>query len=289
MSGSYRGGPSGARGQGGASRAGWGLKAAMDQSWDSFEQRTARPAASTGGDVRAAVLGVLLDGPRGRVGDRPRDRGAQRGRWRPRAGSVYPTLLLLVDEGLATGDGERRQEDLVAHRGRPRRGEARGPQTGADAGDPGRGRPRPAGSIPGAGGQLAQAASRSPAAAPRADRGCGRRPSTRRGGGSSRSSPGADRAAAAPARPARRIAHDRAGTAPGIAASCGSRRGTWSRTGGSSSSCRASASRPSALAVDRARWRRTARNFFGLARELGGLMIKVGQFLSPDSTCCRPR
>lgn len=29
-----------------------------------------------------------------------------------------------------------------------------------------------------------------------------------------------------------------------------------------------------------ARWRRMARNFFGLASELGGLMIKVGQFLS---------
>ena len=28
------------------------------------------------------------------------------------------------------------------------------------------------------------------------------------------------------------------------------------------------------------RWRRTARNFYGLASELGGLMIKVGQFLS---------
>jgi DNA-binding PadR family transcriptional regulator len=157
MNGSYRGGPSDARSQSGASRAGWGLKAAMDSLWDSFEQRTARPAESTGGDVRAAVLSVLLDGPMhgSQIIRAITDRSA--GTWRPTAGAVYPTLLLLADEGLlAPEETAGRKTYSLTDLGRA---EAQAAQTGADAwGAPGatdRGRP---GSIPRAGAQLAQAA-----------------------------------------------------------------------------------------------------------------------------------
>ena len=45
------------------------------------------------------------------------------GRWRPSAGSVYPTLQQLTDEGLLTSAGGRRPAHLLAHRRGPGGGE----------------------------------------------------------------------------------------------------------------------------------------------------------------------
>jgi hypothetical protein len=68
-----------------------------------FQQRGG-PAVGHDGDTRAAVLAVLAEGPM---------HGAQviraieersHGMWQPTPGSVYPTLQLLADEGLVTGD-----------------------------------------------------------------------------------------------------------------------------------------------------------------------------------------
>ena len=62
------------------------------------------------GDVRTAVLDVLEEGPRHGY-DVIRELEARSGgRWRPSPGSVYPTLQLLEDEELVTGeerDGKR--------------------------------------------------------------------------------------------------------------------------------------------------------------------------------------
>ncbi|MFB4264799.1 PadR family transcriptional regulator [Nonomuraea sp. GTA35] len=56
------------------------------------------------GDVRAALLALLHEGPRNGYqmiqGIEERSRGV----WRPSPGSVYPALQQLEDEGLVTGD-----------------------------------------------------------------------------------------------------------------------------------------------------------------------------------------
>lgn len=66
-------------------------------------------------DVRAAVLALLAEQPMhgyqliGEIAAR------SEGAWRPGAGSVYPTLQMLTDEGLVTGDavGERKSYALT--------------------------------------------------------------------------------------------------------------------------------------------------------------------------------
>ena len=62
------------------------------------------------GDVRSALLIALLDGP-GHGYELMRALEARSGgRWRPSAGSVYPSLQMLSDEGLVTSteqDGTR--------------------------------------------------------------------------------------------------------------------------------------------------------------------------------------
>ncbi len=58
------------------------------------------------GDVRAALLIALLDGPGHGYELIQVLEGKTGGRWRPSPGSVYPTLQLLEDEGLV-GSGER--------------------------------------------------------------------------------------------------------------------------------------------------------------------------------------
>src|ERR687892_2661377 len=56
------------------------------------------------GNVRNAILAVLRDKPMHgyQVIQELEDRTG--GRWRPSAGSVYPTLQLLEDEGLVTSE-----------------------------------------------------------------------------------------------------------------------------------------------------------------------------------------
>ncbi len=62
------------------------------------------------GDVRLVLLDTLLDGPAHGYELITRLEGRSGGMWRPSAGSVYPTLQLLEEEGRLTGrdqDGKR--------------------------------------------------------------------------------------------------------------------------------------------------------------------------------------
>jgi hypothetical protein len=111
------------------------------------------------GDVRAAVLALLAEQPMHgyEIVRALEERGD--GARTPGAGSVYPVLQLLVDEGLATAaeDGGRKTYSLTAAGRvaaaatppRPTPQEARAPRGGAGAG---------AGAIPKAAAQLAQVA-----------------------------------------------------------------------------------------------------------------------------------
>jgi DNA-binding PadR family transcriptional regulator len=62
------------------------------------------------GDVRSALLIALLDGPAHGYELIQALETKTGGRWRPSAGSVYPSLQMLTDEGLVTSteqDGKR--------------------------------------------------------------------------------------------------------------------------------------------------------------------------------------
>ena len=72
------------------------------------------PAAGGGaaerGDIRTALLAILAEGPGHGYDLISRLEEKSGGAWRPSAGSVYPTLQQLEDEGLATSaetDGKR--------------------------------------------------------------------------------------------------------------------------------------------------------------------------------------
>ncbi|MDE0573631.1 PadR family transcriptional regulator [Demequina sp. B12] len=56
------------------------------------------------GDVRAAVLALLLEEPMHGYQIIREIQERTEGRWKPSAGSVYPTLQLLADEGLVTAE-----------------------------------------------------------------------------------------------------------------------------------------------------------------------------------------
>ena len=63
------------------------------------------------GDVRAAILALLAEKPMHGYQVISELDARTEGRWRPSAGSIYPTLQLLEDEGLVTGEesgGKRR-------------------------------------------------------------------------------------------------------------------------------------------------------------------------------------
>ncbi|HEY0246726.1 MAG TPA: PadR family transcriptional regulator [Gryllotalpicola sp.] len=99
MSSSYTGGGFGARGFGGGlPGSGQPLTEVFDQLRSMFEQRVGPRMAR--GDVRTAVLALLAEKPMhgyqiiAEIGQR------SGGAWKPSAGSVYPTLQLLADEGL---------------------------------------------------------------------------------------------------------------------------------------------------------------------------------------------
>lgn len=75
-----------------------------------------RGGRSRRGDVRVAILALLTESPMHgyeiiqQIADR------SQGLWRPSPGSVYPTLQMLVDEGLITGsknDGKKRLFELT--------------------------------------------------------------------------------------------------------------------------------------------------------------------------------
>ncbi|MRG60229.1 PadR family transcriptional regulator [Agromyces sp. CFH 90414] len=76
---------------------------AMDQLRGFFEQKASSPRMARG-DVRAAVLALLAEKPM--HGYQIISEIAERsgGAWKPSAGSVYPTLQLLADEGLIAAE-----------------------------------------------------------------------------------------------------------------------------------------------------------------------------------------
>lgn len=67
------------------------------------------------GDIRAAILSLLADGPKNGYALIKAIAEKTDGLWRPSPGSVYPTLQQLVDEELveATGDGRRTDYELT--------------------------------------------------------------------------------------------------------------------------------------------------------------------------------
>jgi len=77
---------------------------ALDQLRKSFEPRQGGPTRMARGDVRAAVLSLLAEEPMHgyQIIREIEDRSG--GSWKPSAGSVYPTLQLLADEGLVSAE-----------------------------------------------------------------------------------------------------------------------------------------------------------------------------------------
>ena len=80
-----------------------GVWEAMEHLRSSFEQRSSGSRMARG-DVRAAVIALLAERPM--HGYQIINEIAERsgGAWKPSAGSVYPTLQLLVDEGLVEAE-----------------------------------------------------------------------------------------------------------------------------------------------------------------------------------------
>ncbi|MGV0907865.1 PadR family transcriptional regulator [Mycobacterium novum] len=115
------------------------------------------------GDVRLAILALLAEGPMHgyEIIQQIAERSQQL--WRPSPGSVYPTLQMLVDEGLISGsetDGKKRLFELTED-GRAVAEEIETPpwEEIADGADPGQLRLRTAvGQLFGAVGQASQAA-----------------------------------------------------------------------------------------------------------------------------------
>lgn len=94
-------------------QAGEAMWQAMDQLRASFDKRVGTRMGR--GDVRAAVLALLSEGPmHGYQIIREIEKRTD-GRWKPSAGSVYPTLQMLADEGLVTSqmEGDRKTYSLT--------------------------------------------------------------------------------------------------------------------------------------------------------------------------------
>ncbi|TDW31080.1 PadR family transcriptional regulator [Cryobacterium psychrophilum] len=96
MAGSYTSG-----GFGGGNPA-EGMWQAMEQLRSSFEKRAGTRMGR--GDVRAAVLALLAEQPMHGYQIIHEIEERSGGSWKPSAGSVYPTLQLLADEGLITAE-----------------------------------------------------------------------------------------------------------------------------------------------------------------------------------------
>lgn len=132
------------------------INEAVDQLRSLFEQKTAGSRAPRG-DVRAAVLALLLEKPMhgyqiiAEIGER------SGGSWKPSPGSVYPTLQMLTDEGLVRSEeSSGRKTYSLTDEGRfvaEAEGDKPAPWTTSGAREGGR-----TGALPKAGIELAQAA-----------------------------------------------------------------------------------------------------------------------------------
>ena len=88
---------------------GFGARMDPDAMWQAFEQLRSTFEKKVGtrmgrGDVRAAVLSLLSEKPMHGYQIIREIEERSRGNWKPSAGSVYPTLQLLADEGLITAE-----------------------------------------------------------------------------------------------------------------------------------------------------------------------------------------
>ncbi|MET0726584.1 MAG: PadR family transcriptional regulator [Leifsonia sp.] len=79
-----------------------GIWQAMEQLRSTFEKRAGTRVGR--GDVRAAVLALLAEQPMHGYQIIHEIEERSGGTWKPSAGSVYPTLQLLADEGLITAE-----------------------------------------------------------------------------------------------------------------------------------------------------------------------------------------
>ena len=70
------------------------------------------PQRKRRGDVRMAILALLVDGPQNGYGLIKEISERSGGNWRPSPGSVYPTLQQLVDEDLIESTGEGKRTDF---------------------------------------------------------------------------------------------------------------------------------------------------------------------------------
>lgn len=90
---------------GGFGTTGFGLGGTAQSIWDAFDQlrstfeQKVTPRMGRG-DVRAAVLALLAERPMHGYQIISEIEQRSGGSWKPSAGSVYPTLQLLADEGL---------------------------------------------------------------------------------------------------------------------------------------------------------------------------------------------
>ncbi|WP_345761296.1 PadR family transcriptional regulator [Diaminobutyricibacter sp. McL0608] len=82
----------------GAGNPGEGIWQTMEQIFSAFEKRVGTRVGR--GDVRAAVLALLAEKPMHGYQIIREIEERSGGSWKPSAGSVYPTLQLLADEGL---------------------------------------------------------------------------------------------------------------------------------------------------------------------------------------------
>ena len=91
---------------------------AMEQIKSTFDKRVGTRMGR--GDVRNAVLALLIEGPMHGYQIIREIEERTGGRWKPSAGSVYPTLQLLADEGLIVPamENDRKVYTLTEH-GRP--------------------------------------------------------------------------------------------------------------------------------------------------------------------------
>lgn len=84
-------------------------QAAADSMWQAMDQIRASVEKRVGtrmgkGDVRAAILTVLAEEPMHGYQIIRKIEEHTDGAWKPSAGSVYPTLQMLADEGLVTSE-----------------------------------------------------------------------------------------------------------------------------------------------------------------------------------------
>src|SRR3954447_24781334 len=147
---------------------GFGARMDPDAMWQAFEQLRSTFEKKVGsrmgrGDVRAAVLSLLAEKPMHGYQIIREIEERSGGSWKPSAGSVYPTLQLLADEGLITAEESNgRKTYALTEAGRavaaseastPWQTGSAGTGTGTGAGDR-----RATGNLPKAGVELAQAA-----------------------------------------------------------------------------------------------------------------------------------